>query len=160
MSWALLGLLSGFMLVLFLLYYLLIKTSLGLTYKIVAVVIISAFYWIQYESLQQYTGWPSHDDLPQKFILLATHVQEPSKQNGDQGVMYWWLRDSTKPDSPPRVFQLPYQAELHKKTVQIVEEQKKGSLYLGRLTQQDAASRGQGIRFEKISKASRNQKKK
>lgn len=158
MSWALIGLLSGFMLVLFFLYYLLIRTSLSLPLKISAVIVVSVFYWVQYESLQQYTGWPSHDELPQNFILLAAYVQEPGKQSGEAGAMYWWVRDSTRPDLPPRVFELPYEAEMHEQAARIVAEQKKGSVYLGKNTQQGAAGRGQGIRFEKVSKAERNQK--
>lgn len=160
MSWALLGLLCGFMLVLLILSYLLLRTSLGLKSKILAVAVVSLFYWVQYESLQQYTGWPSNDDLPEKFILISAHVQEPASNSHENGVMYWWVRDSAKPDSPPRVFELPYQAEMHEKVVQIVNEQKKGSVYLGRKSQQDAAGPGEGISFEKISKASRYQKKK
>jgi hypothetical protein len=158
MSWALVGLLSGFIMVLVLLYYLLIKSSLGLTLKVCAVFVVSLFYWVQYEALQQYTGWPSHDELPQNFILLAAYVQEPGKQSGEAGAMYWWVRDSTRPDLPPRVFHLPYRIELHEQAAQIVAEQKKGGVYLGKTTQQGAAGRGQGIRFEKVSKSERNQK--
>lgn len=159
MSWALLGLLAGFMLVLVFLYYLLLKTRLGIAYKLLAVLVVTIFYWIQYESLLQYTGWPSSDDLPAKFVLVATQVQEPNKQTGEKGVMYWWVRDSTNPDLPPRVYQLPFQSNMHEQTAQIIEEQKKGGLYVGRKSQDFASSRGQGISFEKISKASQHKKK-
>ena len=55
MIWALLGLLAGFMLVLIFLYYLLLKTPLGVGYKLLAVLVVTGFYWVQYEALQQYT---------------------------------------------------------------------------------------------------------
>lgn len=159
MSWALLGLLAGFMLVLIFLYYLLLKTSLGLIYKLLAVILVSSFYWVQYESLQQYTGWPSNDDLPEKFVLVATQVQEPNKQTGEQGVMYWWVRDGSRPDLPPRVYQLPYQSDMHEQAAQVIEEQKKGGLYIGQRNQQSSTSKGESVSFEKISKASHHQKK-
>lgn len=159
MIWALLGLLAGFMLVLIFLFYLLLKTPLGVGYKLLAVLVVTGFYWIQYEALQQYTGWPSNDDLPEQFVLVATEVQEPNKQTGQPGIMYWWVRDSSEPDLPPRVYQLPYQSDIHEKTEQVIEEQKKGGLYIGRNEQQSAANGGLGISFEKFSKASHYQKK-
>ena len=39
--------------------------------------------------------------------------------------MYWWIRDSANMDQPPRVYQLAYQPEVHKKAEQVIDEQKK-----------------------------------
>lgn len=159
MTMALLGLMAGFMLVLIMLFLLLLRTDLGFIYKLLALVLVTLFFWVQYESLQQYTGWPSSDDLPQNFILVATDIQEPNKKTGEQGVMYWWVRDGDHPQRPPRVFRLPYQADMHQQTEQIIQDQEKGSLYRGRKARNVSASRGQGISFEKISKAGILQKK-
>ena len=158
MIWAMLGLMAGFMLVLVILGFLLIKTELALWLKILAVLVVSLFYWVEFVSLQQYTGWPTTDGLPPEFVLIATDVHEPDKKKGTEGVMYWWLRDSSNLDQPPRVYQLPYEPETHKQSQQVIEEQKKGNLYVGRKNEQAGATGGLGVSFEKISKASRLKK--
>jgi len=158
MSLAILGLTAGFLLVLAFLFYLTLKTELNIAIKFLAVFITAGFYIIQYESLQQYSGWPSTDELPQKFVLIATDVHEPNQKTGQQGIMYWWVRDSSNMNQPPRVYQLPYEAEVHKKTEQIIELQKKGSQYVGRKTNSRSSSAGSGVSFEKISKSKRHKK--
>ncbi len=157
MGWAILGLMAGFVVVLVLLYVLLLKTRLAVGYKVLALVVCTVFYWVQYQSLHQYTGWPSTDKLPDEFILIATDIHEPNKKTGQTGVMYWWVRDSDKAEQLPRVYQLPYQAQLHKKTEQVLKEQKQGGQYLGKKIK--TADHSQGLGFEKISKANRLKKK-
>ena len=158
MSLALFGLTTGFILVLTFLYYLTLKTDLRLWLKFLAVFVIAGFYIIQYVSLQQYTGWPSTDDLPEKFVLIASDNHEPNQQTGEQGVMYWWVTDSVNREQPPRVYQLPYMPELHKKTDQVIEELKKGSQYVGRITEGHSSRAGLGVIFEKISKSEHHKK--
>jgi len=158
MSLALLGLSAGFILVLAILFYLLISTDLKIYKKFMAVFIVAVFYIVQYESLQQYTGWPTSDELPDKFVLIAADVHEPNQKTGEQGVMYWWIRDSVKRDQPPRVFQLPYKSELHKKGEQVIQEQKKGSQYVARKTGGSSSRTGLGVSFEKIRKSDHQKK--
>lgn len=158
MNLAIIGLTSGFILVLVFLFYLILKSNLKIGYKFLAVFLSASFYLIQYESLQQYTGWPSSDDLPAQFVLIASDVYEPNQKTGEPGVMYWWVKDSENIDQPPRVYELPYQPETHKKTEQVIEEQKKGSLYLGRKTEGSSSSNSQGVSFEKVSKSTRHKK--
>ena len=100
-----------------------------------------------------YSGWPSTDDLPESFLLIASEVQEPNAKTGEPGVMYWWVRDSEDPQAPPRIFQLPYEAQVHEKTEQVIEEHNKGSVYVARKQPGAAGGNGLGISFEKVSKA-------
>lgn len=158
MIWSMLGLLAGFILVLGFLYYLLIKTELAVGLKFVAILVVTVFYWVQYQTLQQYMGWPTTDKLPAEFVLIATDIHEPNKQTGEKGVMYWWVRDSADAKQPPRVYQLPFESSLHKQGDQVVEEQKKGSFYVGRKSETTATANSLGISFEKISKSSQNTK--
>lgn len=158
MSWAILGLMAGFILVLSILFYLLLRSKLHAALKFMAVFMVTAFYWIQYESLQQFTGWPSTDDLPQEFVLIASDVLEPNKQTGHPGIMYWWVKNNTNLQQPPRVFQLSFDSEMHKEIQNIIEEQKKGSLYVGRKKETSLSDSGLGVSFEKISKAERHKK--
>ncbi len=158
MSMALLGLLAGFVLVLIVLSLMLFKSNYPVLVKAMMVVVVTAFYWVQYESLLLYTGWPTVDKLPVKFVLIAADVQEPNAQTGAEGKLYWWLRDSAHPDSSPRAYELPYQEELHEKSTQVLEDQKSGGQYLGKIVGSSNGGKGLGISFEKISKSALHQK--
>jgi hypothetical protein len=152
------GLLGGFILVLLLLSYLMIKTRISPLIKLIVVVVVSVFYWVQYQSLLQYRGWPTTASLPDEFVLIATEVHEPELSKGDEGVMYWWVRESGNPKQPPRVYQLPYQVEIHEKTQEVVREQKQGAQYVGKSGSAVDSNSRFGVSFERISKANRYKK--
>ncbi len=159
MTAAILGLSAGFILVLVIVLLLLFKTALDWRLKLLAVVVSTGFYWIQYAALLEYGGWPSVDALPDEFVLIASHVREPNPSQGDEGIMYWWVRESGNPDQPPRVYELPYRSELHESSEKVVQEQKQGTQYVGRTDAgTSAASGGFGVRFERISKSERYRK--
>jgi hypothetical protein len=155
---AMMGLLGGFILVLLLLSFLLLKTRIAPAAKFIAIIVVSVFYWVQYQSLLQYRGWPTTDSLPDEFVLIATEIHEPDLSKGDEGIMYWWVRESGNPEQPPRVYQLPYQAEIHEKSEEVVKEQKQGAQYIGRPGNAADSHSGFGVSFERISKAGRYKK--
>jgi len=159
MTMAILGLAGGFMLVTVILLLLLLKCNLPVVLKFLLVVLVSGYYLIQYQSLQRYSGWPSDDALPQKFVLIATDVREPNPQTGDAGIMYWWLRDSADSHQPPRVYRLPYQADLQEKSQHVIEQQRSGIQYVATTNGQSSASDGVSVSFKKIHKAQRHKKK-
>jgi len=159
MTIAILGLVAGFMLVLVILLLVLLKSNLHFVWKILLVLLAGGFYVLQYESLQQFAGWPADDALPEKFVLIATDVREPNAKSGDAGVMYWWLRESADSLQPPRVYRLPYQADLHEKSQQVMQQQQAGSQFVATTTGRSSASAGLGVSFRKISKAKRHRKK-
>lgn len=153
MSGALLGLMAGFVFVLVLLLLVIIKTSVILPVKFTLVLMVTIFYWIQYNSLHNFAGWPSTDKLPDSFMLISSDVREPNKKTGEAGHLYWWVRDSANVDAEPRAYKLPYREKLHQESVNVLKEQKKGGQYVGR---QKGNSSGEslGLGFEKISKSS------
>jgi len=159
MTMAILGLTAGFILVLVVLLLVLLKSDVKPVWKFLLVLLAGGFYLLQYQSLQQFMGWPTEAALPEKFVLIATEVREPDRKTGDAGVMYWWLRDSAERDQPPRVYRLPYRADLHEKSQQVLQQQRAGSQFVASTTGQSAASAGQGVSFKKISKARRHKKK-
>ena len=152
MSAAILGLMAGFVFVLMVLLLVLIKTSVKTSVKFILVLMVSVFYWFQYDSLQQFTGWPSSHKLPESFVLIASDVREPNKKTGESGRLYWWVRDSAEPDALPRAYELPYREKLHKRSAKVLEQQKQGALYVGRQAG-NSAGESLGIEFEKISKS-------
>jgi hypothetical protein len=58
-------------------------------------------------------GWPSNDELPERFVLLAAVIDEPNAKHA--GGLYVWV--STLQDGhaapQPRAFRLPYSKEMH-----------------------------------------------
>ena len=160
MSWAILGLVAGFIFVLAVLSLMLFKSGFSLPVKLLLVGLVTGFYWVQYISLQQYAGWPVSDRLPDEFVLIATDIIEPSKQTGDAGVMYWWIRESGEIRQPPRVYRLPYEAKVHEQSAEVLKQQKQGSQFIGRQAGNPFGSTNLGISFEKISKAERHKKEK
>jgi hypothetical protein len=89
-------------------------------------------------------------------VLIATEVHEPDLRNGDEGVMYWWVRESGNPEQPPRVYQLPYQVEMHEKAQEVAQQQKQGVQYVGKSVSYRLEFRIWG--FERISKSNRYKK--
>ncbi len=158
MTWAIIGLMAGFILILVMLYLLLLKTELAPGLKLLALVVCTLFYWIQYASLKQYTGWQTTEDLPAEFVLIASEVHEPDKKIGEPGVMYWWIRESGDPRQPPRLYELPYQVDLHQKTEEVVQEQERGGRYVARKTETSQGADGLVISFEKVSKVKPDKK--
>ncbi len=158
MTLAIGGLLAGFILVLILLAFLLLSCEIRPVSKFLLVLLISAFYWVQYQSLLQYGGWPTTDRLPDEFILIASEVHEPDAGSRDQGVMYWWVRESNNPQQPPRVYQLPYQVDAHEQAEKVLQEQKQGAQYVGKTGSSVQQTSGVGVSFERISKSSRYKK--
>lgn len=158
MIWAILGLSAGFILLASFVYYLLIKTALSVPAKSLTLILFSSFFIIQYQSLQQFMGWPSTSRLPTEFVLIATDVREPNKQTGDVGIMYWWVRESKDLKQPPRVYELPYKAEMQQKTDEVIKQQKDGAQFLGKKPSNSASAGSSGVSFNKISKSERHQK--
>lgn len=160
MIYAILGLSAGFIFLVVLIAILLIKSSLHTGYKFLVVVFGIAFFWIQYLSLIQYGGWPIKAQLPDEFILIASEVREPNAQIGEEGVMYWWVQESADRSIPPRIYELPYQLQLHEKGEEVVEQQKQGTQYVGRTTTSSSSSdsKGLGVSFERIKKSERHKK--
>jgi len=158
MTWAILGLSAGFILVLAFLYYLLVKTPLSIAAKFLALALSSVFFFVQYQSLHQFMGWPSTAELPEEFVLIATNVREPNKQTGDAGIMYWWVRESSDLTQPPRVYELPYKAEMHQKTEDVIKKQKDGAQFIGKKPSEASSQGGSGVSFKQISKANHHKK--
>ena len=58
-------------------------------------------------------GWPSPQALPERFVLLAAVIDEPTKTR--PGAVYVWVNalENGKPAREPRAYRLPYTKDLH-----------------------------------------------
>ncbi|MDR7272825.1 hypothetical protein J2X20_005510 [Pelomonas saccharophila] len=74
---------------------------------------VSAFYFYADSAVHTLWGWPSGDALPERFVLLAAVIEEPTARR--DGALYVWVNavEDGKPAAQPRAYQLPYAKDLH-----------------------------------------------
>lgn len=105
------GVVALYALTVLFLIVLVMDTSLRLWLKVTA--ILGAFVAVasSYSLVMGLLGWPIAASLPARFQLLATHVQDPDKTTGADGVVYLWLAEINADNlevSPPRSFITPF----------------------------------------------------
>lgn len=81
--------------------------------KALLVVAVTGFYFVAYDGVLAIAGLPSRDALPERFVLLATVIEEPSSHAS--GALYVWVNalEDGKPVAQPRAYKLPYSKALH-----------------------------------------------
>lgn len=81
--------------------------------KALVVVAVTGLYFVADSALDAAWGWPSRTALPERFVLLAAVIEEPSKRG--EGAVYVWVNPIVdgKPLREPRAHRLPYAKDLH-----------------------------------------------
>ena len=97
------------------------------------IIITSVFYIITYLSFPYLLGWPTTENPPERFRLIASHVQQPNKVTGENGYVYLWLTqiDDLSSVIPPRAYRLDYSNELHELVINANSKLNKGIPQLG-----------------------------
>ena len=101
--------------------------------KAVAILVTSLFYVVTWLSLPPMMGWPTHQDPPQQFRLVATHVLQPDKATDTEGLIYLWLQgvENMQISTPPRSYALPYSNALHERIIGVDAKLAQGIAQLG-----------------------------
>jgi hypothetical protein len=102
--------------------------------KAAAMLVTAAVFLGAYVIISGLIGWPSEGQLPPRFALLNTYVEEPDKQRGDPGHIYLWVQEINAeqiPISPPRAYALPYVTETMKGVTESQEMLDRGEAVLG-----------------------------
>lgn len=79
-------------------------------------------------------GWPSPSQLPARFSLLHTYVEEPDKTRDFAGNIYLWVQEIDEnqiPTGAPRAYVMPYIVETMKGVTQSQELLDRGEKVLG-----------------------------
>jgi hypothetical protein len=79
-------------------------------------------------------GWPSPAQLPQRFSLLHTYVEEPDKQRDFAGNIYLWVQEIDEnqiPIAAPRAYVIPYIVDTMKGVTTSQEMLDRGEKVLG-----------------------------
>jgi hypothetical protein len=81
--------------------------------KGILVVGVTVFYFHASELVHNMWGWPSAESLPERFVLLAAVIEEPTPKSA--GSLYVWVNalQDGKPAAQPRAYRLPYAKDLH-----------------------------------------------
>ena len=71
------------------------------------------FFFLADELAHRMWGWPAPDVLPERWVLLAAVIEEPSAKT--PGALYVWVNplENGKPAREPRAYRLPYAKDLH-----------------------------------------------
>lgn len=100
------------------------------TAKALAVVVISGFYIVSFNSTRGLLGWASTDSLPPTFKLLQARVVDPHSLADDPGSIYLWveaLDEDNRPSGVPRAYRLPYSEKLAESIDHAVDQIRRGN---------------------------------
>lgn len=133
MSASLLVLTATYALLAFLLLCLCFWTRWAVWLKIGLVLVVTAFYFLAYDSVHGVLGWPAEEALPKRFVLLAVVVDEPSKERGSKGSLFLWVNgiEDNRPVAEPRSYRLPYEKDMHSLFNEAMKKNRQGISQMG-----------------------------
>ena len=102
-----------------------------------AVVLVTVLYasaWFGYQGL---LGWASPAPLPETFRVLWITADEPDKESGAAGAIFFWVRgldEAGFPVGAPRAYQIPWNETAAKAAQEALERLEEGERLNGRMT--------------------------
>ncbi|MBC6496802.1 MAG: hypothetical protein GDA54_00540 [Alphaproteobacteria bacterium GM7ARS4] len=131
------------------------RTSLHWGIKSSLTLGMALFYIMHYYGLKQLPGWPSHEELPSEFRLVAAQIYEPNPITQHPGHIYLWV-SSMHDDiglSTPQAFVLDYNGTLHTNINQALNRMKSGKPQLGTTSENETQRNKQTTRRDMTSVA-------
>lgn len=92
---------------------------------------VTALYFVANQALLDVWGWPSRQAMPERFVLLATVIEEPTAKQ--PGALYVWVNalQDGKPVAEPRAFKLPYSKDMHSHLSEAMKKVRQGVSQMG-----------------------------
>ena len=133
------GLVAAYVIVALLLLALNLNSRWSWVIKALAIVLVSGLYLVTYYSFPPLLGWPTSQQLPKRFNLIAVYVQEPDKTSGRAGEILLWAADMAAGPrgAEPRAYRVPFTPELHQKVEEAGNKIRKGLPQLGELKEEN-----------------------
>lgn len=127
------GLTAAYVLVALLLLSINLYSNWSWKVKAGSILVTTLLYVVTYLSFPPLLGWPTGEQPPLRFRLVAADVVQPDKVTGARGMVYLWLKDmdDLSGRSRPRSYQLPYSAGLHEMVLKAKSKMEKGMPQLG-----------------------------
>lgn len=99
--------------------------------KGVLVASVAVFYFWADGVVHDQWGWPTADPMPERFVLLAAVIDEPTKQRA--GALHVWVNaiDNGKPVEKPRAYTLPYAKDVHALLEEAMKKNRQGVSQVG-----------------------------
>jgi hypothetical protein len=100
-------------------------------------------YFLGQDAVQSLLGLPSGEALPERFVVVAAMVEEPTAQN--HGAVYLWvrpLRDGVT-EAQPRAYRVAYSRKLHEQVDEGLKKGREGVSQMG--TAEARGGRGRGL---------------
>jgi hypothetical protein len=109
------------------------------------VVLVSAFYVVDFRAARSLLGWASPEALPAHFKLLGVRIVEPHSLAGDAGAIFLFVEEvdgDNFPSGDPRLFRLPYDVKLAERTEAAIRASAEGTPQGGRTADFGAGAGG------------------
>jgi hypothetical protein len=92
---------------------------------------VAVFYFWASDAVHNIAGWPNPDPLPERFVLLAAVIDEPTSKT--PGALYIWVNaiEDGKPAAQPRAYKLPYAKDLHSLLNEGIKKARQGVSQMG-----------------------------
>ncbi len=132
----------------FLLLILCLATRWPRPVKLAMIVLVTGSYFIAESAFDGMLGWPAASALPEKFVLLATVVEEPDKEHGSKGAIFIWVNgvDGGRPVAEPRAYRLAYGKPLHAILNEAMKKNRQGVSQIGSTEPPAAGKNGSWLR--------------
>jgi hypothetical protein len=113
--------------------------------KSMLIVAVTGLYFFGHDAVLQIWGIPSTEALPERFVMLASIVEEPSQKT--QGAIYMWVSEPRDGKSAlaPRAYKLRYTKDLHTQVDEGLRRGRDGVSQMG--TAEAKAGSGKGMGF-------------
>ena len=116
-----------------------------------AVVVTAAFFFVSFDSVRNILGWPTSEDLPDRFEIIHARIQEPDETMRVEGAIYVWamslpgegplderdihtpgaLDTRIQPDQMPRAYRVPYTRFAHEQVIEALIKLQQGVRQIG-----------------------------
>jgi len=132
------GLITAYVLIALLLLSINLYSNWSWKVKAGTIIITTIFYIISYISFPPLLGWPTSQQPPERFKLLAAHVEQPDKASGKEGAIYLWINqiDDLTAYGAPRAYKMPYSDLMHEVVIKANAKLKKDIPQLGELNEE------------------------
>lgn len=133
MNSTLLLIVLGYAFITALLALIIIHSKLSFLIKLPLVIITGLFMLVSYQGWKEAQGWPSSSELPDKFLLHASVIEEPDSTEGTDGYIYIWTTDlkTQQPAAEPRAYVLDYDQDVHSALEDALRNMRKGDIQIG-----------------------------
>lgn len=116
-----------------LLVLIIIHSKLPFLLKLPLVLLTGLFMVVSYRGWNDAQGWPSSSEIPDKFLLHASVIEEPDSAQKTDGHIFIWATDleAQKPAAEPRAYVINYDQDVHSALEDALRNMRKGNIQIG-----------------------------